>query len=135
MVREYEKNSICNGKPITMKEIMGIEYLATRGGWVREEKVITDAKPKGGKAEVENQSVIRIKLKEGETGNPILAVPKDDCMFVGWSDGVKSNPRTDTFDKNKYPHYTVIAEFMMKYTLWDLIKAWIWGRRRPLTRR
>ncbi len=118
-----------------MKTLIGYRYMATRGGYVSEKKIITSNKPSKKVSEIRLLPEIRMKLEHGETGVPIEAVPKPDCLFTGWCDGVKSNPRTDTGNKNDYPEKIITANFMMKYTLWERIKAWIWGRRRPLTRR
>ena len=116
-----------------MKTLIGYRYRATRGGYISDSKIITSAKEK---AEVVLKSEIDTKLEVGETGKPIRAIPKPDCWFTGWSDGVKSNPRTDTGNKNDYPVKYITANFEMKYTLWERIRAWIWGRRVPfLTRR
>ncbi len=118
----HEENSFCNSKSIDMKTKIRYRYLATRGGYVSVINQLT---------EVDLQVDITQELHVGERGDPIQAVPKESTIFSGWSDGVKSNPRIDTGSKKDYPIKEIIANFQMKYTLWE--RLWIWLR--EITRR
>ncbi len=101
-----------------MKLKIRYRYLATRGGYVSIINQTTEFKP-----EVD----ITQELYIGETGNPVKAIPKSNTIFTGWCDGVKSNPRIDTGNKNDYPYKTIIANFEMT-TWWGRLWAWIRSR-------
>ena len=101
-----------------MKKKVKINYLATRGGYV----ITIHKKEK----ELPKTAIVQ-ELYVGETGAPVKAVSKPDTIFTGWSDGVKSNPRTDTGSEN----VDIIANFKMK-PWWERFIDWIWGRRDPI---
>ncbi len=112
-----------------MKETMRFRYLATRGGYVLEEKSALVS------SEVQLEVDITQEVHIGHYTNPVRAIPKPDTIFSGWSDGVKSNPRTDVGNKNDFPYKEIIANFEMKpRPWWERFRDWIWGRRNPITR-
>ncbi len=81
-------------------------YLATRGGYLATVK----------STKISLQTEIRQELHEGEVSDPVQAIPKPNTVFIGWSDGVKSNPRTDTgaIPENDTCCVGVIAHFKMR---------------------
>lgn len=105
-----------------MKTKIRYRYLATRGGYVSIVNQLTD------RAEVHKEVDITQELHIGQPGKPVKAIAKDSTIFAGWSDGVKSNPRTDTGNKQDYPIKEVMADFRMKYW-WERFLEWIWSRR------
>ncbi len=126
VVRTHEENSFYNSKSIDMKQKIRYQFLATRGGYLIEELPIT--------AKITRVKLVTEIIQElhvGETGEPVRAVPKPDTLFTGWSDGVKSNPRTVTGKRGDFPGVIIYANFMLKYTWWQRFLAWIWGRRDP----
>lgn len=82
-----------------MKKLIELHYLATRGGYVA---IRDGSRP---------SSIVSQRIYEGETGAPVHALPKRGMVFSGWSDGVKSNPRSDVA-KQKMEVY---ACFQSKY--------------------
>ncbi len=111
-----------------MKTKIRYRYLATRGGYVSMANQLTH------RAEVDLQVDITQELSLGQRGRSVLAVSKDSAVFSGWSDGVKSNPRTDTGAKSDYPVKEVVANFHIKYW-WERFMDWIWDRRGPVRQR
>ncbi len=109
-------------KLIYMKTKIRYRYIATRGGYVSLANQITD------RSEVHLQIDIVQELAAGETGKPVMAVAKKSTTFTGWSDGVKSNPRTDTFSKNDHPTKEMYANFREKYW-YERFMDWLWSRR------
>ncbi len=101
-----------------MKQKARLIYYATRGGYVYEHKTTTER--------MSPTSVITQELYLGQTGNPVEAIPKPDTIFSGWSDGVKSNPRTDKASKQDIEagHREITANFVMK-PWWARLWAWI----------
>ncbi len=100
-----------------MKTKIKYRYVATRGGYV------TIVTPTG----ITLGGDITQELYTGETGKPVQAIPKRYTLFSGWSDGVKSNPRTDTAGKEKGKYVTVFALFRMK-PVWQIIVEWVQRR-------
>jgi hypothetical protein len=111
-------------KTNNMKQKARLIYYATRGGYVYEQKVTTER--------TSPTSVVTQELYLGQPGNPVEAIPKPDTIFSGWSDGVKSNPRTDTAGKEDIEAGAreIFANFVMK-PWWEKFIDWIWGRRSP----
>ncbi len=120
-----EYNTTLNNN--NMKKKIRYKVSATRGGFLTEVLPIT-----GKVARIKLETDIIQELYVGERGTPIKAVNKPDTLFTGWSDGVKANPRTLTGNKNDAPGVVIIANFKLKYTLWERLRNWIWGRRNPL---
>ena len=108
-----------------MKPKTRMIYYATRGGYVQEMRMTT-ARP---------TSRVVQELYLGQTGKPVIALTKLDTIFTGWSDGVKSNPRTDTATKEDIENGAreIVANFTMK-NWWDRFLEWIRGRRDPQKR-
>lgn len=64
----------------------------------------------GGKLEGEAKQVVA----RGADALPVAAVPEANYHFVGWSDGLKDNPRTD---REASRDITVLARFSNRYTI------------------
>lgn len=100
-----------------------VTFLATRGGYIQLLNPIS--KP---------TSTIRLALNVGETTDRVQAIEKPSTIFTGWSDGVKSNPRTHTVTKEDYENggVEITANFSSKYWFIGGLIDWIWSMRNPI---
>ncbi len=80
----------------------------------------------GGGRQPKDEIHIAQELYLGQQGAPVKAVEGYRSVFVGWSDGVKSNPRIDVANKNDIEKGTreVFAEFR-PMGVWQRLKMWI----------